>query len=83
MYVYKQTERPGWYPSPRQKDSAYLTGSIWTVGYYDPINGVWNPESDHESPDLAAERVANLNGNNRCGGCPLRQNYIREKEKGE
>jgi len=35
--------------------------NLWTVGYYHP-NGSWVPESDHESNDLAAERVAYLNG---------------------
>jgi len=34
---------------------------LWTVGFYDP-NGKWIPESDHESPELAASRVAYLNG---------------------
>lgn len=35
---------------------------LWTVGFYDP-SGKWHPESDHESPDAAAARVAYLNGN--------------------
>ena len=35
--------------------------SLWTVGFYDP-NGKWQPESDHESPVSAAERVNYLNG---------------------
>jgi hypothetical protein len=34
---------------------------LWTVGFYDP-NGNWQPESDHDSPEKAAERVAYLNG---------------------
>jgi len=34
---------------------------LWTVGYYD-INGAWEPDSDHETPDAAAARVAYLNG---------------------
>jgi len=34
---------------------------LWTVGFYDP-NGVWHPESDHDDPDRAAERVCWLNG---------------------
>lgn len=35
---------------------------LWTVGFYRP-DGVWVPESDHDTPDRAAERVAWLNGN--------------------
>ena len=34
---------------------------LYTVGFYDP-EGNWHPESDHESKDKAAERVAWLNG---------------------
>lgn len=34
---------------------------LWTVGFYDP-DGKWHPESDHDSTDLAAERVHYLNG---------------------
>lgn len=34
---------------------------LWTVGFYAP-NGEWNPESDHDKPKDAAERVAWLNG---------------------
>ena len=63
MYVYIRSEKPGWYPSPKQENSVYLTGSLWTVGHYD-TNGKWIPESDHESPDKAAERVHYLNGGN-------------------
>ena len=35
--------------------------SLWTVGFYDP-SGRWHPDSDHDSPVLAANRVAWLNG---------------------
>ena len=35
--------------------------NLWTVGFYDP-QGEWQPESDHGSPQKAAERVAWLNG---------------------
>jgi hypothetical protein len=35
---------------------------LWTVGFYAP-NGTWYPESDHESKEAAADRVAYLNGN--------------------
>ncbi len=38
---------------------------LWTVGFYSP-NGHWEPESDWDSPEKAAERVHYLNGN--CGG---------------
>lgn len=34
---------------------------LWTVGFYTP-QGEWVPESDHESPVDAAERVHWLNG---------------------
>ncbi len=34
---------------------------LYTVGFYDPA-GKWQPESDHESRDEAAKRVAWLNG---------------------
>lgn len=35
--------------------------TLWTVGHHDQ-NGKWQPESDHGSPDEAAERVRWLNG---------------------
>ena len=34
---------------------------LWTVGFYDP-KGEWQPESDWDTPQEAAERVAYLNG---------------------
>lgn len=34
---------------------------LWTVGYYRP-DGEWEPESDHDTPAMAASRVAWLNG---------------------
>jgi hypothetical protein len=34
---------------------------LWTVGFYAP-DGKWFPESDHDSSDDAAKRVAWLNG---------------------
>ena len=34
---------------------------LWTVGFYEP-NGKWQPESDHNSSEKAAERVHYLNG---------------------
>jgi len=34
---------------------------VWTVGFFDP-KGKWQTESDHYSPQQAAERVAWLNG---------------------
>lgn len=34
---------------------------LWTVGFYRPT-GHWEAESDHESAELAAARVAYLNG---------------------
>src|SRR5690606_24777482 len=37
---------------------------LWTVGFYDP-QGRWHAESDHTSPESAAERVHWLNGGNR------------------
>lgn len=35
--------------------------AIWTVGFYKP-DGKWEPESDHSTPEAAAERVHYLNG---------------------
>lgn len=35
--------------------------TLWTVGFYNP-SGEWNPETDHDSPEEAAKRVAWLNG---------------------
>jgi hypothetical protein len=35
---------------------------LWTVGFYTP-DDKWNPESDHNSSEEAAKRVAWLNGN--------------------
>ena len=34
---------------------------VWAVGFYDP-KGIWISESNHESPDKAADRVNWLNG---------------------
>ena len=34
---------------------------LWTVGFYDP-EGKWQGDSDHDSPEKAAERVHYLNG---------------------
>ena len=34
---------------------------LWTVGFYSP-DGLWIPESDHETAEKAAERVHYLNG---------------------
>jgi len=47
MYVYIRSQ------FPEEK--------LWTVGFYKP-DGKWEPESDHESAEEAAKRVAYLNG---------------------
>ena len=60
-YVYIQSEKPGWWPEREHPDRVWLTSSLWTVGFYDAI-GNWYPESDHETPESAAERVSYLNG---------------------
>lgn len=39
--------------------------NLWTVGFYDP-SGVWHSESDHDSPEEAARRVAFLNSGGRA-----------------
>ena len=49
MYVYVKSKFPG--------------EQLWTVGFYKP-DGSWEPESDHESAEDAADRVAWLNGYN-------------------
>jgi len=36
-------------------------GDVYTVGHYQP-DGTWIAESDHETPEKAAERVHYLNG---------------------
>jgi hypothetical protein len=36
---------------------------LWTVGFYDP-SGKWHSESDHNTKEEAANRVAFLNGKN-------------------
>lgn len=36
---------------------------LWTVGFYKP-NGEFEPESDHDSQEKAAQRVRFLNGGN-------------------
>jgi len=36
--------------------------TLWTVGFYNPKNNEWHPESDHPSPNEAADRVTFLNG---------------------
>ncbi len=35
--------------------------NLWTVGFYNP-RGIWESESDHSTPEAAAERVHWLNG---------------------
>lgn len=37
--------------------------NLWTVGFYNP-SGQWVPESDHDTKEAAAKRVAYLNGKN-------------------
>ncbi len=51
-YVYIQSEKPN-------PDNNYH--SLYTVGFYGP-SGKWEPESDHSERELAAKRVAYLNG---------------------
>jgi hypothetical protein len=48
MYVYKRTE--------------FSPYCLYTVGYHEP-DGKWIPESDHDTKEAAAKRVAWLNGN--------------------
>jgi hypothetical protein len=36
--------------------------NLWTVGYYEPLTGKWQSESDWNSPEEAAARVHYLNG---------------------
>lgn len=38
--------------------------NLWTVGFYNPDDGKWNPESDHPSSEQAAQRIHWLNGGN-------------------
>lgn len=39
---------------------------LYTVGFYDPAGG-WHSESDHDSPQAAADRVTQLNGGDTRG----------------
>lgn len=36
---------------------------LWTVGFWS--GGTWHPDSDHDSPESAEERAAELNGDPR------------------
>lgn len=38
---------------------------LWTVGFFGP-KGEWHAESDHSTPEAAADRVAYLNGSVRA-----------------
>lgn len=51
-YVYKETDR--W----QERGCTHI---LYTVGFYHP-DGTWEPESDHDSREEAAQRVAYLNG---------------------
>ena len=44
---------------------------LWTVGFYDP-NGNWTPESDHDTRQTAANRVAWLNGSTKQSDCKVK-----------
>lgn len=63
--------------------SPTISGEPFTVGFYDPA-GKWQAESDHRTADLAAERVAFLNGGRPEGEWPavhkirLLRNTLRE-----
>lgn len=35
---------------------------LYTVGHYDPNNNKWEPESDHQEQEKAAQHTAWLNG---------------------
>ena len=45
--------------------------NLYAVGFYTP-QGVWNTDSDHDSREDAAERVAWLNGGGRLGIRPTK-----------
>ena len=49
--------------------------TLWTVGLFDP-SGVFHPESDHNSPDLAAKRVIEMNGGTPEGSVTLMPDEI-------
>lgn len=36
--------------------------TLWTVGFHDPSDNFWIPESDHDSNSNALQRAAWLNG---------------------
>jgi hypothetical protein len=49
--------------APKHTSWIYITTEprLWTVGHYGP-SGAFHPESDHDSPEKAANRVAFLSG---------------------
>ena len=49
---------------------------LWTVGFYTP-EGRWEAESDHDSPEEAAQRVRWLSGGGVAEGLPELVNAIR------
>jgi len=53
MYIYIKSEQG-------------VTYAVWTVGHYDPKDDNFIPESDHSTPQQAAERVRYLNGGVEC-----------------
>ena len=53
---------------------------LFTVGFYDP-KGNWHTDSDHESSESAARRVAWLNGG--CDQCGLRQSVAEALNSGD
>jgi hypothetical protein len=50
---------------------------LWTVGFYDP-DGKWQSESDHDSPEAAAERVGYLSGSNSHDALIVERNALLE-----
>lgn len=54
MYVYLESER--------FHDDEGRVHALYTVGFYRPDDGKWEPESDHASREAAAQRVHYLNG---------------------
>lgn len=44
--------------------------ALWMVGFYNP-SGEWISESDHSTPNSAAERIHYLNGGKKSAGSDI------------
>jgi hypothetical protein len=59
MYCYIRTEKEEFWTDDQGIEHHFP--GLWSVGFYPP-GGMFQPESDYNSPDAAAQRVHYLNG---------------------